>query len=133
MLKGSRCEAAPEALRARRKWALFSNPALAAKAQGARAHAERHRTVRRRLPIQMRRQLRADHYPTGVSGDDAKELGELLESGQSALIVIGESRVEEQLDKALTRAGKSIEKELDADAKEVERELKEAEKESVAG
>jgi len=73
------------------------------------------------------------HLKKGMSGDDAKELGELLESGQSALIVIGESRVEEQLDKALTRAGKSIEKELDADAKEVERELKEAEKESVAG
>jgi hypothetical protein len=67
-----------------------------------------------------------------MSRDDAKELGELLEDGQSALIVIGESRVEEQLDKALTRAEKSIEKEIDADAKELERELKEAEKASIA-
>ena len=50
-----------------------------------------------------------------------------------SLVVIGESRVAEQLDKALTRAEKSIEKEIDADAKELERELKEAEKESIAG
>ena len=67
-----------------------------------------------------------------MSRGDAKELGELLEEGQAALIVVGESRLEEQLDKALTRAEKSIEKELDADAKEFERELKEAEKEESA-
>ena len=44
-------------------------------------------------------------------------------SGQAALIVIGKSRVEEQLDKALTRAQKSEEREIDADAKELEKEL----------
>ena len=66
-----------------------------------------------------------------MSRGDAKELGDLLESGQAALIVIGESRVEEQLDKALTRAEKSIEKEIDADSKEFKRELEEAEKESA--
>lgn len=72
------------------------------------------------------------HVRKGMSRGDAKELGELLEEGQAALIVVGESRLEEQLDKALTRAEKSIEKELDADAKEFERELKEAEKEESA-
>jgi uncharacterized membrane protein len=72
------------------------------------------------------------HVRRGMSRGDAKELGELLEEGQAALIVVGESRLEEQLDKALTRAEKSIEKELDADAKEFERELKEAEKEGSA-
>jgi uncharacterized membrane protein len=73
------------------------------------------------------------HLRKGMSRGDAKELGELLEDGQSALVVIGESRVAEQLDRALTRAEKSIEKEIDSDAKEFERELKEAEKESTAG
>ena len=68
------------------------------------------------------------HLKKGMSRDDAEELGELLENGQSALVVIGESRVGEQLDKALTRAEKSIEKELDADAKALERELKESER-----
>ena len=72
------------------------------------------------------------HLKGGMSREDAKELGEVLEGGQSALIVIGESRVEEQLEKVLTRAEKMIEKEIDADAKEVERELKEAKDESAA-
>jgi uncharacterized membrane protein len=71
------------------------------------------------------------HLKKGMSRGDAKELGDLLESGQAALIVIGESRVEEELDKALTRAEKSLEKEIDADNKEFERELKEAERESA--
>jgi uncharacterized membrane protein len=72
------------------------------------------------------------HLKKGISRDDAKELGELLENGESALVVIGESRVEEQLDKALTRAEKSIEKELDADAKELKRELESAERQADA-
>lgn len=53
-----------------------------------------------------------------------KELGNLLESGQAALILIGESRVEEQLEKALIRAEKSLAKEIDADSKELKRKLK---------
>ena len=66
------------------------------------------------------------HLARGMSRGDMKELGELLDEGQAALIVVGESRVQEQLDKALTRAQKSIEKEVDADSRELERELKEA-------
>jgi|SRR5271165_850377 len=69
------------------------------------------------------------HFKKGMSRGDMKELGEMLEEGEAALIVIGESRVEEQLHKALTRAGKSIEKELDADSKEFKKELEAAEKE----
>jgi hypothetical protein len=38
--------------------------------------------------------------------------------------VLIKSRVGEQLDKALTRAQKSEEREIDADAKELEKELK---------
>lgn len=73
------------------------------------------------------------HLRKGLSRGDMKELGELLERGQAALIVIGESRVEEELDKALTRAEKSIQKEIHADSEEFKRELDEAEKESAAG
>jgi len=72
------------------------------------------------------------HLKKGMSRDDAKELGELLEGGQAALVVIGESRVEEELNKELTRAEKTMEKEIDADAKEFKRELDEAEKQSAA-
>lgn len=67
------------------------------------------------------------HFRKGISRGDAKELGELLEEGEAALIVIGESRVQEQLDKALTRAVKSVEKEIDADSKEFKRELDDVE------
>jgi uncharacterized membrane protein len=76
------------------------------------------------------------HLRKGIARGDAKELGELLEGGEAALIVIGESRVEEQLDKALQRAEKSIEKEIDADSEELKQELKreldEAEKHTAA-
>ena len=39
------------------------------------------------------------------------------------MIVIGESKIEEQLEKAMTRANKLIEKQIDADAEELEREI----------
>ena len=72
------------------------------------------------------------HFKKGISRGDAKELGELLEAGEATLVVIGESRLEEQLDKALTHAKKSIEKEVDADGKEFKRELEDAAKEEQA-
>ena len=52
-----------------------------------------------------------------------------MESGQAALVVIGESRLEEQLNKWLTRAEKTVEKEIEADNKEFKKELERAEKE----
>ncbi len=70
------------------------------------------------------------HLRRGMDRGDARALGELLDEGEAALIVIGESRLEEQLDKALTRAAKSIEKEIDADSREFRRELEQAEKDA---
>ena len=57
------------------------------------------------------------HLEKGIPGDDAKELGAVIEPGKATLLVIGESRVEEQLDKVLTRAEKTTEKEIDVDAR----------------
>ena len=68
------------------------------------------------------------HLRKGMSRGDAKELGELLDEGEAALIVIGESRVEEWLEKTLERADKMIEKEIEADNEEFKRELEQAEK-----
>ncbi|MBK5116257.1 MAG: hypothetical protein JJE23_04980 [Thermoleophilia bacterium] len=42
--------------------------------------------------------------------------------------MIGESKLEEQLQKAVTRANKTIEKQLDADSKDLKKEIDEAEK-----
>jgi uncharacterized membrane protein len=66
------------------------------------------------------------HLRGGLSRSDLKELAEFLDEGQAALIVIAESRVEEQLEKELVRANKMMEKQVDADAKELERELDKA-------
>jgi uncharacterized membrane protein len=72
------------------------------------------------------------HFRRGISRGDARELGDLIEAGQATLLVIGESRLEEQLDKVLARAEKSIEKEVDVDSRQFKRELDEVEKEAVA-
>jgi uncharacterized membrane protein len=72
----------------------------------------------------------AGHLWKGVSRGDLKDLGETLDAGQGAIVVIGKSKLEEALDKAVTRATKKIEKQLDADARELEKELEKAEKEA---
>ena len=72
------------------------------------------------------------HLRGGISRDDLKELGDELEGGSAALIVIGESRIQEQLEKAVTRANKLIEKQIDADAEELKREIDAAAKEDAA-
>jgi uncharacterized membrane protein len=64
------------------------------------------------------------HLKKGMSRGDAKELGELLDGGEAALVVIGESRLEEQLDKVLEHALRSVEKEIDADGEELKKELR---------
>jgi uncharacterized membrane protein len=72
------------------------------------------------------------HFRKGLSRGDMKELGDLLDAGEAALIVIGKSRVKEQLDKALTRYEDSIDEEVDTDSKDFERDLEEAENELAA-
>ena len=68
------------------------------------------------------------HLARGMSRGDMKEIGDLLDAGRAALIVVGESKVGEQLDKDLARAQKSIEKQIDADSAELEDQLDEAAK-----
>jgi uncharacterized membrane protein len=70
----------------------------------------------------------AGHLWRGMSRSDMKELGETLDEGQAALVVIGRSELAKRIDKATARAQKRIEKQLQVDAKELEKELKEATK-----
>ena len=58
-------------------------------------------------------------------------LGDELEAGSAAVIVIGESKIQEELEKAVTRSNKLIEKQIDADADELEREIDAAAKEDA--
>ena len=71
------------------------------------------------------------HLSRGLSRGDLKELGEELEAGTAAVIVLGESKIEEQLQKAMKRANKLIEKQLEADADELEREIEAAAREDA--
>jgi uncharacterized membrane protein len=66
------------------------------------------------------------HFREGMSRSDLKELGELLGNGDSALVVIGESKLEQALAKAMKRANRTMEKQLDADAAALRRELDQA-------
>ena len=68
------------------------------------------------------------HLWNGMSRKDMKELGELLDEGTAALVVVGKSKLDEQMRAAMSRADKIIEKEVKADQKQLEKELEKAEK-----
>ena len=72
-----------------------------------------------------------EHLRKGIPRGDLKELGDELESGSAAVIVLGESKIEEELEKALARSNKLIEKQVDADADELEREIEAAAREDA--
>ena len=74
----------------------------------------------------------AGHLTRGLSRGDLKDLGQELEAGTAAVIVLGESKIEEQLEKALKRANKLIEKQMDADAEALRREIDAAARETPA-
>ena len=61
------------------------------------------------------------HLAKGMSRSEAKELGDFIDPGQAGLLVVGESKVEEAITKAVTRAEKQTAKELDVDPKDVDK------------
>jgi uncharacterized membrane protein len=66
------------------------------------------------------------HLQGGMSRSDVKEVGEMLDESEAALIVIGEATIERAVDDATKRAKKEMKKETRADAKEIEREIAKA-------
>ncbi len=63
-----------------------------------------------------------------LSRSDVKELGDLIDSGEAALLIVGESTIEDAINKAELKAQKHVAKELNANAKEVDKASKEASK-----
>jgi uncharacterized membrane protein len=61
------------------------------------------------------------HLRGGMSSSDLKEVGEMLDESEAALIVVGEMTIERAVDEAIERAKKEMRKEVRADAKELER------------
>ena len=66
------------------------------------------------------------HLWRGMSRSDVKELGEIIDAGQAALLIVGESTIEDAVDKAELKAEKHVTKQVDADAKDVDTAVKEA-------
>ena len=68
------------------------------------------------------------HLWRGISRSDVKELGELIDAGEAALLVIGASTLEAALDKAGLKAEKHVAKQLDdVRAADVDAAVKDAE------
>jgi uncharacterized membrane protein len=66
------------------------------------------------------------HLWRGMSRADVKEFGDIIDDGQAALIIVGESTVEEAVHKAQLKADKRIAKQLDVSAKDVDKAVQEA-------
>ena len=66
------------------------------------------------------------HLAKGMSRSDAKELGDFIDPGEAGLVVVGESKVADAIQKAVTRAEKQTAKQLDVDPKNIDRTLQEA-------
>jgi uncharacterized membrane protein len=68
----------------------------------------------------------AGHLWRGMSRADVKEFGEVIDDGQAALVVVGESQLEQALDKATLRAEKHVARELDVSPDDIDRAVREA-------
>ena len=59
------------------------------------------------------------HLWRGMSRADVKELGDMLDANEAALLIIGESTIEDAINKAQLKAEKHVAKELEASATDV--------------
>jgi uncharacterized membrane protein len=66
------------------------------------------------------------HLWRGMSRADVKEFGDIIDEGQAALVIVGESTVEQAVHKAQLKAEKRIAKQLDVSVKDVDKAVQEA-------
>lgn len=66
------------------------------------------------------------HLWRGMSRADVKEFGDIIDAGQAALVVVGESKLEQALDKAALKAEKHVAKELGVRPKDIDEAVREA-------
>jgi uncharacterized membrane protein len=66
------------------------------------------------------------HLWRGISRSDVKELGELIDAGEAALLVVGASTLEQALEKAELKAEKQVTKQLDVSPGDVDAAVKDA-------
>lgn len=66
------------------------------------------------------------HLSRGMSRSRAKQLGDFIDPGQAGLIVVGESKVEQAVQQAVTRAEKETAEELGVSPKDIDQTLQRA-------
>jgi uncharacterized membrane protein len=66
------------------------------------------------------------HLWRGMSRADVKEFGDIIDEGQAALVIVGESKLEQAVQKAELKAEKHVAKELNVSAKDVDTAVQEA-------
>jgi uncharacterized membrane protein len=69
------------------------------------------------------------HLAKGMSRSQAKQLADFIDPGQAGLVVVGESKVKEAVQKAVTRDIKETAEDLDVDPKDLDKALRQAIKE----
>ena len=66
------------------------------------------------------------HLAKGMSRAQAKQLGDFIDPGQAGLVIVGESKVQDAIQNAVTRAEKQTAQELDVDPKDIDKTLQQA-------
>ena len=66
------------------------------------------------------------HLRRGVSRSEVKELGDLIDQGQAALVVVGRTKLEDVLDHGRLNAEKHVSKQLGVNPKDVDKAIQEA-------
>jgi uncharacterized membrane protein len=66
------------------------------------------------------------HLWRGMSRADVKELGDVIDAGQAALLIIGESKIQEAIEKAGLKAEKHVAKELNVSTKDIDKAVQDA-------
>ena len=66
------------------------------------------------------------HLWKGMSRTDVKEFGEAIDAGEAALVIVGETTIEDAIEKASLKAQKKVAKELQVDKKDVDDAVQEA-------
>jgi uncharacterized membrane protein len=65
------------------------------------------------------------HLWKGMSRADVKEFGDIIDAGQAALVIVGESTIEDAIEKAGLKAEKHAGKELNVSSKDIDTAVKE--------
>ena len=60
-----------------------------------------------------------------MSRSDVKEFGDIIDAGQAALVIVGQSTIGDAIDKADLKAEKHAAKELDVSSKDIDKAVQE--------